>query len=39
MAVALFEGAPIKLPDPGGGIVYDRSYPASLTVEFSPSDA
>jgi cytochrome P450 len=39
MAVALFEGPPITLPEPSRGIVYDRSYPASLTVEFSPSDA
>ena len=38
LAVALFEGAPIKLSEPGGGIVYDRSYPASLTVEFGPRD-
>lgn len=39
LAVALFEGAPIKLSERGGGIVYDRSYPASLTVEFGPRDA
>lgn len=39
LAVALFEGAPIKLTEPDGGIVYDRSYPASLTVEFSARDA
>jgi cytochrome P450 len=39
LAVALFEGPPIKLSEPAGGIVYDRSYPASLTVEFGPRDA
>lgn len=39
LAAALFEGPPVKLPEPSPGIVYDRSYPASLTVEFAPRDA
>jgi cytochrome P450 len=39
LAAALFEGPPIKLTEPGAGIVYDRSYPASLMVEFAPRDA
>jgi cytochrome P450 len=38
LAAALFEGPPIQLREPGGAIVYDRSYPASLTVQFGPRD-
>ena len=36
IAAALFEGAPVTPAREGGGIVYDRSYPASLTVKFGP---